>query len=202
MQVGITGGIGAGKSFICRVFKVLGTPIYNADASAKMLMTEDLEIINEIKKVFGEEAYLENGKLNRAYLANQIFNDQKKLTAINEIVHPRVATHYENWAQIQLRKHPYVVKEAALMFSNGNYKKMDKVIVVDAPIEKRIQRVVARDHRSPKQIEDIIEKQKKEEDLFGLADYRLNNDDSTLLIPQIIELHKTFSVGEKESELI
>lgn len=196
MQIGITGGIGAGKSFICRVFKVLGTPIYNADTNAKMLMTENLEIINEIKAVFGEDSYLENGKLNRAYLANQIFKDQNKLTRMNEIVHPRVDEHYENWVKIELQKHPYVVKEAALMFSNGSYKKMDKVIVVNASSEKRIQRVIKRDHRTPSQIAEIIGKQKKEEELFNLADITINNDDSTLLIPQIIELHKSFSLVE------
>lgn len=196
MQIGITGGIGAGKSFVCRIFKVLGTPIYNADDNAKVLMTEDPELIQKIKAVFGEEAYLENGKLNRAYLANQIFKDQKKLTAINEIVHPRVAEHYNDWVTIELKKHPYVVKEAALMFKNGNYKKMDKVIVVDAPSEKRIQRIIERDHRTPLQIEAIIGKQKDEEELFNLADIKINNDDTSLLIPQIIELHKSFSVGQ------
>ncbi|AZQ64198.1 dephospho-CoA kinase [Flammeovirga pectinis] len=193
MQVGITGGIGAGKSYICRIFKVLGAPIYNADIQAKMLMREDPKIIKEIISVFGKDAYLQNGMLNRPFLARQIFSDKRKLETMNSIVHPRVADHYNDWVRIELQIHPYVVKEAALMFTNGNYKKLDKVIVVDAPIEKRVQRVLERDHRPKNQIEDIINKQQGEEKLFNLADIKLQNDDSSLLIPEIINLHRSFS---------
>ncbi|ANQ50484.1 dephospho-CoA kinase [Flammeovirga yaeyamensis] len=192
MQVGITGGIGAGKSYICRLFKVLGVPIYNADNSAKMLMVEDSEIIDLIKSNFGEKSYFPNGMLNRKYLASEIFSDQGKLNLMNEIVHPRVKSHYNDWVEIQLKKNNYIIKEAALMFTNDHYKELDKVIVVKAPYEDRIKRVLERDKRPKQQIEEIIKKQKQEEELSVLGDYEITNDDSKLIIPQVIELHRQF----------
>ncbi|WP_052432142.1 dephospho-CoA kinase [Flammeovirga pacifica] len=193
MQVGITGGIGAGKSYICRLFKVLGVPIYNADNSAKMLMVEDPEIIELVTTNFGKQSYFPNGMLNRKYLATQIFTDESKLQMMNEIVHPKVRKHYNDWVEIQLRKNDYIIKEAALMFTNDHYKELDKVIVVKAPYEDRIKRVLERDKRPKQQIEEIINKQRKEEELSVLGDYFVSNDDSKLIIPQVIELHRQFS---------
>ncbi|WP_211093317.1 MULTISPECIES: dephospho-CoA kinase [Flammeovirga] len=192
MQVGITGGIGAGKSYICRLFKVLGVPIYNADNSAKMLMVEDPEIIDLVKSNFGAESYFPNGYLNKKYLANQIFSSKEKLEKMNEIVHPRVKQHYDDWVKIQLLKNAYVIKEAALMFTNEQYKSLDKVIVVRAPYEDRIKRVLSRDNRPQHQIEEIIDKQRQEEELSTLADFVINNDEKHLIVPQVIELHKSF----------
>ena len=148
LQIGITGGIGSGKSLVCRIFSRFGIPVYDADRRAKSLMTTDGILISQIMKEFGDLSYDEKGELNRTYIAAKVFSDEGQLGKLNSLVHPRVAVDYQNW----LTEHKdacYVVKEAALLFEAGSNKLMDKVIVVTAPEELRIQRVLARDrHRS------------------------------------------------------
>jgi dephospho-CoA kinase len=196
LQIGITGGIGSGKSLVCKIFQKLDVPVYDADSHAKRLMTTDGILMSAIKKEFGDLAYNPDGGLNRVYLGNNVFNDQRKLDLLNSLVHPRVAADYEHWVETR-RKHRYVLKEAALLFEAGTDKTLDKIMVVHAPEALRIQRVLSRDaHRTVEQIRTIVEKQMPEDEKLKRADYIIVNDESRLLIPQVLELHKQFSASD------
>jgi dephospho-CoA kinase len=190
LRVGITGGIGSGKSTICKIFQILGIPIYEADNRAKWLMTHHLDLMKAVKQAFGEDAYLPDGQLNRSYLASQVFHDENKRQFLNQLVHPYVGEDFRNWATTQDDK-PYLLNEAALMFESGRYQDLDKVITVFAPENIRIQRVMKRDpQRSIAEIEAIMQKQMPEEEKLEKADFVVYNDDVQLVIPQILTLHK------------
>jgi dephospho-CoA kinase len=194
-QIGITGGIGSGKSLVSKIFAVLGIPVYDADSHAKELMTTDGILVSGIKKEFGDLSYNTDGGLNREYLAEHVFNDEKKLSVLNALVHPRVAVDYEGWVK-QQGEVPYVLKEAALLFEAATHKTLDKIIVVHAPLEMRIQRVQKRDpHRSVEQIKAIVEKQMPEEEKLKRADYIVVNDETQLVTSQVISLHEKFIRG-------
>lgn len=202
LKIGVTGGIGAGKSVACRIFATLGIPVYDADSRAKELMIEDQTLVGQIKGHFGNESYAEDGSLNRSFLANEVFGDTQKLALLNSLVHPRVGLDFDKWLQ-QQNEVPYIVKEAALIFESFSYKKLDAVVAVSAPEELRIRRTIIRDeHRNRKQIEDIIAKQLPEEERLKRAQYTLINDDNHMLIPQVLRLHKIFAskkaVNERE----
>ena len=185
LLVGLTGGIGTGKSTVSRIFKLLGVPIYDADSMAKRLMEEE-EVIKVIKEEFGEEAYI-NGKLNRQFLAEKVFKNKQLLEKLNVIVHPIVARHFDNWSRQFSGQH--IIKEAALLFETGSYHDLDYVILVKSPLEIRINRVTKRDpQRSSEQILSIIERQMPVDEAIGLADFIINNDDSHMLIPQVLKL--------------
>lgn len=189
LQVGVTGGIGSGKSTVARIFSVLGIPVYYADDRAKWLMANDRVLKKQIKDNFGQESYSETGALNRAFLASQVFSDEEKVKTINRLVHPAVKVDFEKWANAQTT--PYVVKEAALLFETGSYKDLDKVINISSPIRIRISRVLMRDpHRNEKQVNDIINKQLPDEEKNKLADFVIKNTDNKLLIPQVLEIHR------------
>jgi dephospho-CoA kinase len=193
LQIGITGGIGSGKSLVCKIFNMLGAPTYDADSRAKMVMTTDGILVDAIKKEFGVLSYDAKGVLNREYLANRVFNQPDKLKHLNELVHPRVALDYEHWVGSQADV-KYVLKEAALLFESGSYQSLDKIIVVTAPETLRVQRVLVRDpHRSIEQTKEIIRNQLAEEEKIKRADYVIANDETTLLIPQVLKLHLQFS---------
>lgn len=190
LKVGITGGIGAGKSLVCRIFMVLGVPVYDADARAKQLMVQDPELVRQIKGHFGQEAYQEEGSLNRGYLASEVFADAEKLALLNSLVHPRVGLDFDKWLASQSDA-PYVLKEAALIFETGSFKSLDAVITVSAPEELRLRRTIIRDeHRSRHQVEEIIAQQLPEAERLQRADFKIVNDDKTLVIPQVLRLHK------------
>lgn len=192
LQVGITGGIGSGKSLVCRIFLCLGIPVYDADSHAKKLMTTDGILVSNIRKEFGELSYNTDGSLNRKYLSVTVFNDAKKLETLNSLVHPRVASDYAQWVN-EHRHHPYVLKEAALLYEAGSYRQLDKIVVVTAPDELRIERVVRRDpHRSREQIRAIIGQQMSQEEKMKRADFVVDNGETTLLIPQVLGLHESF----------
>ncbi|HMR56444.1 MAG: dephospho-CoA kinase [Cytophagales bacterium] len=192
LQVGITGGIGSGKSLVCKIFNALGVPTYDADSRAKMVMTTDGILVEAIKKEFGILSYDAKGVLNRQHLANSVFNQPDKLKRLNELVHPRVALDYENWVSSQADV-KYVLKEAALLFESGSYQSLDKIIVVTAPETLRVKRVLLRDpHRSMQQTKEIISNQMAEEEKTKRADYVIVNDETTLLIPQVLNLHLQF----------
>jgi dephospho-CoA kinase len=193
LQIGITGGIGSGKSLVCKIFNALGAPTYDADSRAKMVMTTDGILVDAIKKEFGILTYDAKGVLNRQYLANNVFNQPDKLKRLNELVHPRVALDYEQWVGSQADV-KYVLKEAALLFESGSYQSLDKIIVVTAPETLRVQRVLVRDpHRGIEQTKEIIRNQLAEEEKIKRADYVIANDETTLLIPQVLKLHLQFS---------
>ncbi|MEP3386785.1 MAG: dephospho-CoA kinase [Reichenbachiella sp.] len=186
--VGITGGIGSGKSTVCRIFETLGIPIYQADDRAKYLMQNDVDLVQKIKTTFGEKAYI-NGQLNRPFLAKTIFRDSNKTAQINALVHPVVGNDFNHWQREQ--QAPYVLKEAALIIESGSYKQLDFLINVFASIETRIQRVQKRDpQRSLEEIHGIIDKQVSEEQRTALSGFRIDNDGSSLIIPQVLAIHQ------------
>ena len=187
--VGITGGIGSGKSTVCQIFKILGIPVYAADDRAKWLMTHDSNVKGEILSLFGKSSYHENGTLNRSFLAETVFSDPEKVKQINAIVHPAVRLDFENWAKKQ--NAPYVLKEAALIFETGGNQQLDAVINVSSPLKIRVARVLMRDpHRSEKQVNEIINQQLPDEEKNQKADFVIKNMDNKLLIPQILDIHR------------
>lgn len=188
LKVGITGGIGSGKSSVCKIFEVLGVPIYYADDRAKALMTTNTDLIAGIKERFGEAAYV-NGQLDRGYLAGKVFNNKEALAALNALVHPAVALDAERWHKEHL-KAPYTLKEAALLFEAGSYKQLDKIIVVTAPKKVRIQRVMQRDNVTAELVEARMNNQWPEEKKVALADYVIDNSGEQELIDQVMQLHQ------------
>ena len=195
LQIGITGGIGSGKSLICRIFALLGVSVYDADSHAKALMTTDGILVSQIEKEFGDLAYHRDGRLNREWLAPHVFADEEKLHRLNSLVHPRVAVDYAKWLDAQSNE-PYVLKEAALLFESGSYRQLDKIVVVSAPEDIRRQRVLKRDsHRTVEQFKGIVEKQLPEEEKLQRADYIIVNDEEKLVIPQVLKLHELFKDG-------
>jgi len=193
VQIGITGGIGSGKSLVCRIFHVLGVPVYDADSRAKKLMTTDGILINQIKKEFGTLSYYEDGTLNRELLGKNVFNNPEMLARLNSLVHPRVALDYSQWTQEQSGV-KYCLKEAALLFEAGSYQSLDKIIVVAAPDELRIKRVLQRDrHRNRADVEKIINNQMPQEEKINKADFVINNNETELVVPQVLKLHEWFN---------
>ncbi len=189
LQIGITGGIGSGKTTVCRIFEVLGVPVYYADDRAKQLMVKDPDLIQGIREAFGEESYTKDGKLNRAHLANIVFNDKSKLNILNGLVHPAVAKDGLLWHE-KNKNVPYTLKEAALLYEAGSYKMMDKIIVVTAPREVRIQRVLKRDKTTREAVEARMDKQMPQEEKEQRADFLIHNDSIELLIPQVMKIHQ------------
>lgn len=192
LLVGITGGIGAGKSVVARIFKKLGTHIYDADSSAKWLMSHSDNLKSAVQVLFGQESY-QDGKLNREHIASLAFHKPILLTQLNSLVHPEVELDFTKWIS-ENSSYRYLMKEAALLFETGSYKKLDQIILVIAPKEVRIKRILARDaHRNQEDIEAIMDKQLSDEQKQAKADIVLSNDGSNLLIPQILKLHEEFS---------
>ena len=193
LQIGITGGIGSGKSLVCRVFAALGVPVYVADDRAKWLLNHDEKLKKAVEALLGTEAYLTDGGYNRQWVAGKVFNNPSLLRELNAVVHPRVGEDTQAWLK-QYRKAPYVLKEAAIMAKAGQNNSLDKVVVVQSPVEVRIARVLLRDpQRSEAEVRAIIERQLSEEERLKIADFIIYNDDSQLLIPQIEGLHRIFS---------
>ncbi|WP_257656640.1 dephospho-CoA kinase [Parapedobacter lycopersici] len=189
-KVGVTGGIGSGKTLICRIFGVLGIPVFDADREAKRLMTGDLGLVAAITDAFGDEAYSANGSLNRAYLAETVFNNEAARKRLNELVHPVVIRAGEEWAAAQHA--PYTIKEAALLFESGSYKKNNYNILVTAPEDLRIQRVMERDGTTERQVRARMASQWPEEKKAAFADFIITNDGIQALIPQVRKLHDFF----------
>lgn len=186
IQVGITGGIGVGKTLITHLFSLLGVPIYYADTRAKELMNSVL--VKPIIDTFGEEAFI-NGTLNRDYLASRVFINKSEINKLNAIVHPAVAIDFNNWVSTQV-KSTYIIKEAALLVETGSYKLLDKLILVVSPEELRINRIKKRDpFRSETEIKGIISKQTSDIEKSKFADFIINNNEEELLIPQVIKIN-------------
>jgi len=190
LKIGITGGIGSGKSTVCRIFEVLGIPVYYADDRAKWLMNHLPVLKTEIIKAFGEDAYNENG-LNRPYLAKIVFNNKERLKELEAIVHPQVFKDGTKWYE-QHKNAPYTLRENAVMFETGSYKMMDKTITVFAPKDIRLERVMARDNSTVEAIEARMDKQMPEEEKLKLADFVVKNDNQSSLVQQVYRLHEIF----------
>ncbi|NQX76158.1 dephospho-CoA kinase [Gilvibacter sp.] len=188
ISVGLTGGIGSGKTTVARFFEAIGIPIYFADDRAKALMVEDQELIASIKALLGDQAYTYDGRLNRAYIASQVFNDAKLLEALNALVHPAVGKDFKQWAQAQ--QSPYVIKEAAILFENGSYTHSDANILVTAPESIRLERVMSRDGASEEAVRARMQHQWPDEQKIPLADYVIENIDLEATRKQVNSLHK------------
>ena len=191
LQIGVTGGIGSGKSLVCKVFSCLGVPIYEADVRAKWLTNHDPEIKAAIISLLGSAAYDREGVYNRNYVASQVFTDKDLLSKLNAIIHPKVAMDTEAW----LTNHAgeaYVIKEAALMKAAGEGNKLDFVVVVDAPEAIRVHRILKRDNRSEAEITAIISRQISDNERKMIADFTINNSGTQAIIPQVWFLHQQF----------
>lgn len=193
-MIGITGGIGSGKTTVCRIFEVLGAKVYYADDRAKWLMEHDEELVSEIEKLFGSAAY-QNGQLNRKVIAAQIYKDDTLREKLNRLVHPVVGEDALQWER-ENQGHPLLVKEAALLFETGSYKQLDYTLLVTAPDEVRVARVVARDsHRSPEDVKAIISKQMSDSEKRPLADYEIINDGKHSLIQQVMGIFQKLVIA-------
>jgi dephospho-CoA kinase len=191
LKIGITGGIGVGKSIVCKIFASLQIPIYDADTRAKYLMVNDLALIDAIKTSFGETAYTANQQINRDFFVQQVFGNPQTAKQLESLVHPAVKKDFENWVLQQDNITKYVLKEAALLYESNSYQELDKIIVVTADKNIRIQRILQRDtHRNQAQIEAIMAKQLPEEEKIAKADFVIHNNGTELLIPQVIEIHQ------------
>ncbi|HIF48994.1 MAG TPA: dephospho-CoA kinase [Cytophagales bacterium] len=187
--LGITGGIGSGKSTISKIFKVLGVKIYQSDDIAKYLMENDNKLISSIINSFGEESYID-GKINKEYISKNVFYDKEKLKIINNLVHPVVINDFKKWCLIN-KNEKILIKEAALLFESKSYKELDFIIYVYAEKKLRISRILKRDtHRTKDQIEHIIKSQLTDKESFEKADYILENNEKSLLLPEVIDLYE------------
>jgi dephospho-CoA kinase len=187
IQLGITGGIGSGKSIICKIIEVLGIPVFYADAESKMLLETNPDIIRKVKELFGEGSYTSSGLPDRKYLSGVVFNNPDQLNKLNALLHPAVQQHYRNWVK-QHEDKDMVAKEAAIMFESGSYKDMDFVIAVSSPQEVRIRRVMERDRKTENDILKIISRQLPEEEVIKRSDFVIVNDDRQLVIPRVLEI--------------
>ena len=187
LYVGLTGGIGSGKSTVADIFKVLGVPVFFADEEAKKIMQQDAGLVARIQKEFGPHTYT-NGQLNRKVLAEIVFSDPYKLARLNAIVHPVTIAAAEAWMTVQTT--PYVIKEAALMFEAGSSLHLNHIIGVTAPEPMRIQRVMLRDKVTRQQVLDRMNRQINESLKMKLCDFVIVNDEQRLLTEQVIRLHE------------
>ena len=191
LKVGITGGIGSGKTTVCKVFELLGIPVFYADDVAKSIMQTDQVLKTALLDTFGENSYTKDGMLNRAYISSIVFNDKQELEKLNSLVHPAVLRAFDNWVLDQ-HESPYVIKEAALLYESGGFKMCNKSILVIAPTLIKMNRVKLRDGVSEEDIQLRMNRQFSDEIKIKYADHILNNDEKQLLIPQIIQLHQQF----------
>ena len=186
LKVGITGGIGSGKSTVCHIFSSLGIPVFNADAETKQLYTNSTELRNKLVVTFGEDVFLTSGAINKAFLSEKLkFDEGRK--ALNATVHPFVFERFKQWSDEQ--KSPYVIKEAAILFESGADKTVNKSILVTAPMDIRIDRVKSRDGRTSEEIQSIIASQWTDSHLRDLVDFVVVNDGEHSLIEQVRDLH-------------
>ncbi len=186
-KLGLTGGIGSGKTLVCQIFEKLGVSIYYADTAAHMLMNSNAKLKEDIVRMFGDQAYGRDG-LDRSYVARSVFGDHERLSLLNKLVHPAVREDFIRWAAEQDTS-PYVVEEAAILFESGASNEMDQTILVYAPEELRIDRVMKRDGLSREDVLQRMDHQLSEEKKMELADHVLVNDGTQMLLPQVIELH-------------
>ncbi len=187
LRVGVTGGIGSGKTSVCRVFTVLGIPVFSADNAAREIMDANPEIIRSINSLAETDLYL-SGSLDREKLASLIFNNKLLLGGINSLVHPVIFDQFRTWADKQTR--PYVIIEAAILFESGFSELVDKVVTVVAPLEERVARVIKRNKLSRNKVMERVRNQMDDESRSKLSDYVINNSENDMIVPAILEIHK------------
>lgn len=190
LKIGITGGIGAGKSTVAGIFKVLGVPVFDADATAKNILNTDPVLRNQIAATFGSESY-KNGLLDKKYLATLVFNNPDELAKLNALVHPATISAADKWAS-RFADRPYIIKEAALLFEAGTNVGLDYIIGVTAPVELRINRVMARDQVSREEVLSRMQHQLDDTEKMKRCNFVIDNSDASLVIPQVLALHAKF----------
>ena len=187
MKLGITGGIGSGKTSVCRVFNVLGIPVFSADPEAQIIMNVDKKVRKAINEIAGRNIY-PGGKLDRMALASLIFNDNKSLMRVNDLVHPIVFDNFIRWAEQQTT--PYVIMEAAILFESGASKLVDRIATIIAPVEERIARVTFRNRLTREQVMERIRNQMTDDERIKRSDYVINNSENAMIIPVILRIHE------------
>lgn len=192
LKIGITGGIGSGKTTVCKVFETLGIPVFYADTVAKEIMVTDPILIKGVKDTFGTESYASDGTLNNKHIAGIVFNQAEELAKLNQLVHPAVFRAFEAWVKTVPESTPYVLKEAALLFESGSYQLCDKNVLVIAPIETRLQRVMQRDGVTEAQVRARMDKQLSDAEKIKMADAVVQNNETDPIITQVIRLHQQF----------
>jgi dephospho-CoA kinase len=188
LKVGLTGGIGSGKSTVAAIFETLGTPVYYADKEAKRLMIEDKGLNQSIKNLLGDESYI-NGILNREYIASIIFKDKEKLEQLNQLIHPLTVANSLKWMSQQTE--PYAIKEAALIFESNSESHLNVIIGVTSPESLRIKRIMERDGIDEVAVRQRMSRQMSEEEKMKRCDFVITNDELILLTPQVIRIHET-----------
>lgn len=188
LRVGVTGGIGSGKSTVCNLFKCLEIAVFNADEAGRRLLAEDKDVIEHVKSIFGEDILL-NGSLDRKKIAEIVFKTPEMLAKLNMVIHPAVRNKFNKWAIQQTSQ--YIIDEAAILFETGIYKQLDYTILVAAPEQLRIWRVMQRDKLDEASIRGRIKNQWSDEEKKKIADFVIINDDLTPLLPQVMEIHNT-----------
>jgi len=189
LRIGLTGGIGSGKTTVAQIFNVLGIPVYSSDDAAKRLMNEDEDLKKKIIESFGKESY-QNGELNRKYVANEAFSDPEKIKLLNSMVHP--ATIKDATAWMEKQNAPYVIKEAALIFESGSDQFLDYVIGVKSPLNLRIERTMKRNNVTAEEVASRMKLQMDEVEKMNRCDFIIVNDEKEMLIPQVLSLHQKF----------
>ncbi len=185
--IGLTGGIGSGKSYVAKIFQNLDVPIYKADNQARYISDNNPAVISKIVSLFGKDAYT-NGMLNRQFIGGMVFDDSSLLKKLNEIIHPEVEKDFKNWCSENINS-AYIIKEAAILFETGSYKNLHSNILVVAPEEIRLDRVKRRDKVNPDQIRKRMQNQWTDSKKRKLADYVIVNDGKSLILPQVIQIH-------------
>lgn len=191
LKIGVTGGIGSGKSTVCNIFRNLGVPVFDSDARAKEIVDSDKEIQQRIRKEFGNDMFFSDGKMDRKRMAQQVFNDPQLLEKLNAIIHPVVAMKFNEFCE-EHHKRPYVIKEAAILFETNSHQELDRIINVFTPRELRIKRLLKRDDTSVEKIERIMRSQYSDEMRNELADHIIVNENIDDLLPQVMELHELY----------
>jgi dephospho-CoA kinase len=185
-KLGITGGIGSGKTSVCRVFEVLNIPVFSADKIAREITDTDEVIKNELNSITGRNLY-QNGNLDRPALSSLIFNDKSLLEKVNSLVHPAVFKKFDGWVSQQTS--PYVIMEAAILFESGASKLVDRIATIVAPVEERIERIILRSRLSREQIEERMRNQMDDAIRSQQSDYIISNSENDMIIPVILEIH-------------
>lgn|SRR5690554_1621157 len=199
LKIGITGGMGSGKSTVCNIFRNLGVPIFTADDEGKRLLNEDPTTRKQVIEMFGRDMYTSEGLIDRKRMGQLVFNSPVDLEKLNGIIHPKVKQAFESWAELHYQK-PYVIKEAAILFETGYYQDLDKVVNVFAPREQRMQRIVKRDESSVEDVKRRMRFQFSDDERNELADFIILNEDGMQenLLPQVMELHEVFLSEHKK----
>jgi dephospho-CoA kinase len=200
LKIGVTGGMGTGKSTVCRVFETLGVPVFYADAEAKRLLNESAEVQAKLKRIFGEEIF-SGGMPDRKKIAAIVFHDRKKLDELNALLHPATIARSNEWF-LQQENVPYAIKEAALIYEAGAEKQLDKVIVVTAPEELCIGRIVLRDYVTPDEVRARIRNQLPQDVKAARADFIVENDELHPVIPQVMKIHEQLVGLSKRPSMI